>query len=79
MEVRKRTMAESSSQSSATALIGRDTEITRLAELVRAVAAGQGQVVLVEGEPGIGKTALLRAGLADAAALGCREIGRAHV
>jgi DNA-binding CsgD family transcriptional regulator len=47
-------------------------------ELVRSalagVASGRGGVVLVEGEPGIGKSALLSGGLADATELGC-EIG----
>jgi DNA-binding CsgD family transcriptional regulator/tetratricopeptide (TPR) repeat protein len=42
-----------------------------LRELVAAVARGRGAVAWVEGEPGIGKSALLAAGLAGAAALGC--------
>src|SRR5260370_30023352 len=37
------------------------------------VGAGAGGVVLVEGEQGIGKSALLRAGL-DGAAAGCRVL-----
>ncbi|MEU2014133.1 AAA family ATPase, partial [Nocardia sp. NPDC019302] len=45
----------------ATVFLGRDAEIENLAVLARRVAAGQGAVVLVEGEPGIGKTALLEA------------------
>jgi DNA-binding CsgD family transcriptional regulator len=40
--------------------------------LVADVTAGLGGAVLVEGEQGIGKTALLRSGLADAAAAGCK-------
>jgi tetratricopeptide (TPR) repeat protein len=52
-------------------LIGRDRELTRLTGLVKEVAAGRGGVLLVEGEPGIGKSALVRAALTDAAALGC--------
>jgi DNA-binding CsgD family transcriptional regulator len=43
-----------------------------LSGLVAAVATGTGAAVLVEGEQGIGKTALLRAGLAGAAAVGCQ-------
>ncbi|WP_181725634.1 helix-turn-helix transcriptional regulator [Nocardia gipuzkoensis] len=46
---------------SATVFLGRDAEIERLAVLARRAAAGQGSVVLVEGEPGIGKTSLLEA------------------
>ncbi|MEU6073700.1 BTAD domain-containing putative transcriptional regulator [Micromonospora sp. NPDC047074] len=55
-------------------LPGRETELRRLRELVAAVAAGQGTVVWVEGEPGIGKTALLRAAFDDAAERGCRVV-----
>src|SRR5262249_56933314 len=40
--------------------------------LVSAVADGRGGEVWVEGEPGIGKSAVLAAGLADAAGLGCQ-------
>jgi DNA-binding CsgD family transcriptional regulator len=50
-------------------LAGRDAEIRRLAELARGAAAGRGALILIEGEPGIGKTALLRAALAGAAEL----------
>ncbi|MBF6169477.1 AAA family ATPase [Streptomyces gardneri] len=48
-------------KSLATVFLGRDAEIENLAALARRVAAGQGAVVLVEGEPGIGKTSLLEA------------------
>jgi tetratricopeptide (TPR) repeat protein len=54
------------------ALIGRDNELAVLAGLVAGVASGQGSVVLVEGEPGIGKSALVKAALAGAASLGCQ-------
>jgi DNA-binding CsgD family transcriptional regulator/tetratricopeptide (TPR) repeat protein len=53
-------------------LVGRDAEIAQLAGLVQALARGRGGAVWVEGEPGIGKSALLTAGLADAEHLGCR-------
>ncbi len=53
-------------------LIGRDDELSRLAGWVRDVAAGRGRAVLVDGEPGIGKSALVRAGCAVAAAAGCQ-------
>jgi DNA-binding SARP family transcriptional activator len=48
--------------------VGRDHEWTRLADLLRRAMGGQGRVVLVSGEPGIGKTRLLEelAGLATA-------------
>ena len=54
------------------ALVGRDSEMAMLARLVAQVAAGQGSVVLIEGEPGIGKSALVRAALAGAAGAGCQ-------
>src|SRR5438034_6483384 len=52
-------------------LVGRDREVAQLADLVAEVAAGRGRSVWVEGGPGIGKSALLAAGLADATRLGC--------
>jgi DNA-binding CsgD family transcriptional regulator len=55
----------------ASALIGRDTEIATLARLVTEVTAGRGGAVLIEGEPGIGKSALVRAVLAQAGS-GCQ-------
>jgi DNA-binding NarL/FixJ family response regulator len=53
------------------ALIGRDSQLAMLAELVTEVAAGRGSSVLIEGEPGIGKSALVRAALAETADAGC--------
>jgi DNA-binding CsgD family transcriptional regulator/tetratricopeptide (TPR) repeat protein len=55
----------------ASTLIGRGSEMAMLGQLVREVAAGQGRSVLIEGEPGIGKSTLVRAALAEAADLGC--------
>ncbi len=52
-------------------LVGRDSELELLRGLVAAVAAGRGGSVLVEGEPGIGKSALLAAGVTEAQRLGC--------
>jgi DNA-binding CsgD family transcriptional regulator len=54
------------------ALVGRDSELATLARLVKETAAGRGGSVLVEGEPGIGKSSLVRVALAEAADLGCR-------
>jgi DNA-binding CsgD family transcriptional regulator/tetratricopeptide (TPR) repeat protein len=42
------------------ALIGRETQLEALAAALDAAAAGDGRTVLVSGEAGIGKTALLR-------------------
>jgi hypothetical protein len=44
-------------------LIGRDAEMAMLVGLVGEVAGGRGRSVLIEGEPGIGKSALVRAAL----------------
>jgi DNA-binding CsgD family transcriptional regulator/tetratricopeptide (TPR) repeat protein len=51
-------------------LVGRGEELAELERAFDAAARGSGRVVLVEGEPGIGKTALVRAGLAGAAGTG---------
>ncbi|WP_026284564.1 BTAD domain-containing putative transcriptional regulator [Salinispora arenicola] len=58
--------------SQAPVLVGRDDELERLRLLVRAAATGQGSAVWIEGEPGIGKSALLTAAVADADSLGCQ-------
>jgi DNA-binding NarL/FixJ family response regulator len=56
------------------ALVGRGVELARLADLARGAAAGRGGLVLIEGEPGIGKTVLLQAALGDAADLLPRRV-----
>ena len=48
------------------ALIGRDAETATLVRLVTEVTAGRGGAVLIEGEPGIGKSSLVRTALAEA-------------
>ncbi|WP_205808803.1 BTAD domain-containing putative transcriptional regulator [Micromonospora sp. HNM0581] len=53
-------------------LTGRDDELRRLRDTLRAVADGQGGAVWVEGEPGIGKSAILTAAFADAGEWGCQ-------
>jgi DNA-binding NarL/FixJ family response regulator len=47
-------------------LIGRDSEMMLLAGLLKEVSLGRGNSVLIEGEPGIGKSALVRAAVAEA-------------
>jgi DNA-binding CsgD family transcriptional regulator/tetratricopeptide (TPR) repeat protein len=53
-------------------LVGRGDELALLAGLIAGLSAGVGGVVLLEGEQGIGKSSVLRAGLAGAEAAGCR-------
>ncbi len=53
-------------------LVGRDTELAMLAKLVTDVAGGDGGSILIEGEPGIGKSTLVRAALAEASKAGCQ-------
>ena len=48
--------------------VGRGAELAQLRGLVDGLRAGVGGVVLVEGEQGIGKSALLAVGLAGARA-----------
>ena len=52
-------------------LIGRDWEMALSAGLVREVARGRGGSVLIEGEPGIGKSALVRSAVARAPEARC--------
>jgi len=51
-------------------LVERDAELSVLAAAAEQAAAGEGRLVVVEGPAGIGKTRLLRAVRADAAAAG---------
>jgi DNA-binding CsgD family transcriptional regulator len=51
--------------------MGREDEAGQLAAWVAELAAGRGRAALVEGEPGIGKSALLRAAGAAATGAGC--------
>lgn len=48
-------------RTASTQLVGRTTELARLDELIADALGGIGHAVLVEGEPGIGRTALLAA------------------
>ena len=57
-----------SAVTSAGVLFGRDSQMALLTGLLKEVALGHGSSVLIEGEPGIGKSALVRAAVAEAAA-----------
>jgi DNA-binding CsgD family transcriptional regulator len=59
-------------QVAVSSLIGRDHELATLARLVENVMAGQGGSLLIEGEPGIGKSALVGTALAIAAGADCQ-------
>jgi DNA-binding CsgD family transcriptional regulator len=54
------------------AFVGRDSEMALLTGLIREVARGRGSSVLIEGEPGIGKSALVRAAVTEAPETGCQ-------
>src|SRR5208282_308710 len=56
----------------AAALIGRESEMALLTGLIKEVAKGRGSSALIEGEPGIGKSALVRAAVAQAPEAGCQ-------
>ncbi|MBB4905492.1 helix-turn-helix transcriptional regulator [Actinophytocola algeriensis] len=70
--------------SDAHALVGRETELTRLIGWIDDLATGSGHAVLIEGEPGIGKSSLARAATSAAEQRGfstywaeCDELGQA--
>src|ERR1700733_5274201 len=54
----------------ATRIDGRDAELTILGEVLAGLRAGRGRTVLIEGEAGIGKSALLAAALSNVMAEG---------
>ena len=56
----------------AATLVGRDGELALLDGLLREAARGRGAAVLVEGEPGIGKSALVHAAVTTAPDAGCQ-------
>ncbi len=60
-----------------TGLLERDSELTAIEASLRAVAAGEGGLLIVEGEAGAGKTALLEEGTRRARGLGI-EVLRAR-
>jgi len=56
------------------AFVGRTAELARVAEAVALVGAGQPWLVAVEGDPGMGKTALARHCLAEAEDIGLKVL-----
>ena len=62
-----------------TRYVGRETERAELRRLIDGAVAGQGALVLVGGEPGVGKTRLAEEALADARQRGCLALtGRCY-
>jgi DNA-binding SARP family transcriptional activator len=57
-----------------TPLIGRDTELTQLRQRLREAWRGRGHVVLLRGEPGIGKSRIVDELTASATAAGTRVV-----
>jgi tetratricopeptide (TPR) repeat protein/transcriptional regulator with XRE-family HTH domain len=55
-------------------LIGRDAEIERLYTWLLEASQGHGRFVMIEGEPGIGKSSLMRGVALEGAQRGCRVI-----
>ncbi|MBB2940553.1 DNA-binding CsgD family transcriptional regulator/nucleoside-triphosphatase THEP1 [Actinoplanes lutulentus] len=56
-------------------LIGRDSELVVLAESLERVAGGNGGALLLSGDPGVGKSALLNEAAVQARAAGMRVLG----
>ncbi len=54
------------------ALVGRESDMALLTGLIKEAAQGRGSSVLIEGEPGIGKSALVRAAVEQSSAAGCQ-------
>jgi predicted ATPase len=61
-------------QTSLDAFVGRTGELARIAEVMAAAQTGQPWLVAVEGDPGVGKTALVRRCLASASVSGWRVL-----
>ncbi|HEY0640833.1 MAG TPA: AAA family ATPase [Pseudonocardiaceae bacterium] len=56
------------------ALVGRRSEHAELVAAVSALVTGRGRALLIEGEPGIGKSTLVRAAADQATAEGCQVL-----
>ncbi|MEU9318287.1 AAA family ATPase [Streptomyces sp. NPDC048295] len=61
-------------RSSSSPLVGRDDELHRLRRLAERARAGRGGAVVIDGDPGIGKTALLDALASDCVSRGMRVV-----
>ncbi len=57
-----------------TGLLERDAELAAIDSTLRAAVAGEGGLLLIEGEAGVGKTALLEEGLGRAEGLGIKVL-----
>ena len=53
-------------------LVGRESEMALLTGLIREASRGRGGSLLIEGEPGVGKSALVQAAVAQAPEAGCQ-------
>jgi len=58
-EIQGRTRLEVSKERGLTSLVGRDAEIQRLRQIYQRAAGGDGAIVLLAGDPGVGKSRLL--------------------
>lgn len=58
----------------ADSLIGRKPQLDNMRRWVAELTVGRGRAVLIEGEPGIGKSSLMRAAVKEAAAAGCQTL-----
>jgi DNA-binding CsgD family transcriptional regulator len=54
------------------ALVGRESEMALLTGLIRELSRGRGGSLLIEGEPGVGKSALVQAAVVQAPEAGCQ-------
>jgi DNA-binding CsgD family transcriptional regulator len=52
--------------------LGRHSQVAQVREFILQLSAGHGRAIVVEGEPGIGKSELMRIARADAVRLGCQ-------
>ncbi len=74
-----RSPIETRSRNARALLIGRESEQAELVRTIRAVTAGQGRLVVVSGEAGVGKTRLAEDAQAEARERGCLVlVGRCY-